>query len=240
MKLIAANWKSNPDTAKTAERLALAEDYEGVIIIPPFQYLERVRSVLKHASLGAQNVFWENGGPFTGEVSPSQLKNLSVSFVIAGHSERRAYLGETDDMINKKIKAALSEGLQVILCVGEPIQIRKDGIRSAKDFITNQIRYDLRGVKRSDAKKVIITYEPIWAISTSQNAEPDIPEEAAEICAYIKNLVNVGGVIYGGSVNAKNAKEFLGRDDIDGALVGGESLKPKEFQKIVSAATPLV
>nr|AKQ05615.1 triosephosphate isomerase, triosephosphate isomerase (TIM) [uncultured Parcubacteria bacterium Rifle_16ft_4_minimus_23790] len=219
MKLIAANWKSNPDTAKTAERLALAEDYEGVIIIPPFQYLERVRSVLKHASLGAQNVFWENGGPFTGEVSPSQLKNLSVSFVIAGHSERRAYLG---------------------LCVGEPIQIRKDGIRSAKDFITNQIRYDLRGVKRSDAKKVIITYEPIWAISTSQNAEPDIPEEAAEICAYIKNLVNVRGVIYGGSVNAKNAKEFLGRDDIDGALVGGESLKPKEFQKIVSAATPLV
>src|SRR3989344_5054847 len=218
MKLIAANWKSNPDTAKTAERLALAEDYEGVIIIPPFQYLERVRSVLKHASLGAQNVFWENGGPFTGEVSPSQLKNLSVSFVIAGHSE----------------------GLQVILCVGEPIQIRKDGIRSAKDFITNQIRYDLRGVKRSDAKKVIITYEPIWAISTSQNAEPDIPEEAAEICAYIKNLVNVRGVIYGGSVNAKNAKEFLGRDDIDGALVGGESLKPKEFQKIVSAATPLV
>ena len=219
MKLIAANWKSNPDTAKTAERLALAEDYEGVIIIPPFQYLERVRSVLKHASLGAQNVFWENGGPFTGEVSPSQLKNLGVSFVIAGHSERRAYLGETDDMINKKIKAALSEGLQVI---------------------TNQIRYDLRGVKRSDAKKVIITYEPIWAISTSQNAEPDIPEEAAEICAYIKNLVNVRGVIYGGSVNAKNAKEFLGRDDIDGALVGGESLKPKEFQKIVSAATPLV
>src|SRR3989344_1254787 len=169
----------------------------------------------------------------TGEVSASQLKDLRVSHVIVGHSERRIHLGETDDVINKKIKIALDRDLKVVLCVGEPIQVRKLGIKSAKDFITDQIKNGLRGVKKSDAKKVIIAYEPVWAVGTGT---PDIPEEAAEICAYIKNLVSIERVVYGGSVNAKNAKEFLGQDDIDGALVGGASLNPKEFQKIVEIA----
>jgi len=234
MKLIVGNWKSNPSNAAEAERLAIAEDYEGVVLTPPFQYLERVRSHLKHASLGAQDVFWEDGGPYTGEVSPSQLKDLGVSYVIIGHSERRNYFDESDSMVNKKIKAVLDKGMKVVLCVGEPIEIRKLGIQPAKDFITEQVKNGLRGVKKSLAKKVVIAYEPVWAVGTGT---PDIPKEAAEICGYIKNLVDVEAVIYGGSVNSKNAKEFLEEEDIDGALPGGASLKPKEFQKIVEAAT---
>ena len=233
MKLIIGNWKSNPSTTVAAIKLATAEDYEEVVISPPFQYLDKVGSLLKHAMLGAQDVFWEDGGSYTGEVSASQLRDLRVSHVIVGHSERRIHLGETDDVINKKIKIALDKGLKVVLCVGEPIQVRKLGIKSAKDFITDQIKNGLRGVKKSDAKKVIIAYEPVWAVGTGT---PDIPEETAEICAYIKNLVSIERVVYGGSVNAKNAKEFLGQDDIDGALVGGASLNPKEFQKIVEIA----
>ena len=233
MTLIIGNWKSNPNTVTDAEKLAIAEDYEGVVIAPPFQYLERVGSILRHAMLGAQDVFWEDGGPYTGEVSASQLKDLKVSYVIVGHSERREHLGETDDVINRKAKIALDRDLRVVLCVGEPIQIRKLGIKAAKDFITNQIKNDLKGVKKSDAKKVIVAYEPVWAVGTGT---PDIPEETAEICAYIKNLVKVNRVIYGGSVNSKNVKEFLDQDDIDGALPGGASLNPKEFQKIVEIA----
>src|SRR3990167_11464287 len=117
MKLIIGNWKSNPSTIADAEKLALAEDYEGVVIVPPFQYLDKVGSLLKHAMLGAQDVFWEDGGPYTGEVSASQLKDLKVSHVIVGHSERRIHLGETDDIINRKVKIALDRNLKVVLCV---------------------------------------------------------------------------------------------------------------------------
>ena len=233
MKLIVGNWKSNPETKIAAEKLALAEDYEGVVIAAPFQYLERVKKVLKHAFLCAQDVFWEDGGPYTGEVSASQLKDLGVSHVIVGHSERRIHLGETDDMINRKIKTALDKGLIVILCVGEPIQIRKIGMQPAKEHITSQVKNGLRGVKKTDTKKIVIAYEPVWEVGTGI---ADIPEEAAEMCGYIKNLVNVDKVIYGGSVNAKNVEEFLKQKDIDGALPGGASLRPKEFQKIVEIA----
>lgn len=233
MKLVVGNWKSNPETAKAAEKLAIAEDFEGVILLPPFQYLEKVRSLLRHASLGAQDVFWENGGPYTGEVSPNQLINIGVTHVLIGHSERRNLLGETDDMVNKKVRASLEKGLSPILCVGEPIQIRKQGIGAAKKYIEGQIKAGLRGVKRTDAKKIIIAYEPIWAVGTGT---PDIPEETAEICGYIKNLVSGVKVIYGGSVNSKNITEFLRQNDIDGVLPGGASLKPKEFIAIVEAA----
>lgn len=232
MKLIIGNWKSNPSSLKEAVKLALAEDYRGAVIVPPFTYLDAVGKNLKNASLGAQDVFWEDGGPYTGEISARQLKDLNVSYVIIGHSERRA-LGETDDIINKKVKAVLAFGMQVILCVGEHIETRKEGLGAAKNFITGQIKNDLKSIKSNDAKRVTIAYEPIWAVGTG-NA--DIPEEAAEICGYIKNLVKVSRVIYGGSVNSKNAKDFLSQDDIEGALPGGASLKPKEFQKIVELA----
>lgn len=232
-RLIIANWKLNPKTAKQAEKLALAEDYEGVIIAPSFPHLKAVGEVLRSASLAAQDIFWESGGAYTGEVSPSQLKDIGVTHAIIGHSERRNILGETDEMINKKVKAALDYGLEIILCVGEHIETRKQGIDAAKKFVAGQLDLDLRGVQKRHTKKVIISYEPIWAIGTGIS---DIPEETAEICAYIKNLTGATQVIYGGSVNSQNAKEFFSQDDIEGALVGGASLKPKEFQKIVEAA----
>jgi len=232
-RLIIANWKLNPKTAKDAEKLALAEDYEGVVIAPSFPHLKVVGEILRNASLAAQDIFWESGGAYTGEVSPSQLKDIDVTHVIIGHSERRNILGETDEMINKKVKAALDHGIGVILCVGEHIEIRKQGIDAAKTFVAGQLNLNLREVHRRYKKKVVIAYEPIWAIGTGA---PDIPEETAEICAYIKNLTGVTQVIYGGSVNSQNAEEFFSQDDIGGALVGGASLKPKDFQKIVEAA----
>lgn len=229
-KLIVANWKLNPDTLNKARKLALAEDYENVIIAPPFLYLDSIKELLKNASLAAQDAFWEDGGPYTGEVSPSQLKDIGARYVILGHSERRSYFGETDSVINKKVRSALSAGMGVILCVGEGLEIRKRGIESAKRFITDQLAVDLKGVQKKYAKETIIAYEPVWAIGTGNS---DIPEEAAEISAYIKNLTKAHRVLYGGSINAKNAEEFLKNDDIDGALVGGASLRPKEFQQII-------
>lgn len=233
MKLVVGNWKNNPDTVKNAEKLALAEDYEGAIIAPSFPHLGAVGEILKNASLAAQDVFWESGGAYTGEVSPSQLKDIGVTHAIIGHSERRNILGETDEMINKKVKAALAHGIEIILCVGERIETRKQGIDAAKKFVAGQLGLDLRGVQKRYTKNIVISYEPIWAIGTGT---PDIPEETAEICAYIKNLVDVTQVIYGGSVNSRNAEEFFKEDDIGGALVGGASLRPKDFQKIVETA----
>jgi len=232
-RLIIANWKLNPKTAKDAEKLALAEDYEGVIIAPSFPHLKIIGDVLRNASLAAQDIFWESGGAYTGEVSPSQLKDIGITHAIIGHSERRNILGETDEMINKKVKAALDHGIEIILCVGEHIDTRKQGIDVAKTFVAGQLDLDLRGVQGRYRKKVVIAYEPVWAIGTGIS---DIPEETAEICAYIKNLTGATQIIYGGSVNSQNAEEFFSQDDIEGALVGGASLKPKEFQKIVEAA----
>lgn len=235
-KLIVANWKLNPNSLKKAEKLASAEDHKGVVIAPPFPYLEKIGSVLRNASLAAQDVFWEEDGPYTGEISPTQLRDLGVKYVIIGHSERREIQRETDEMINKKVMATLRVGLQVILLVGEHIEVRKRGIEATKKFIVSQLKNDLRGVPRGHAKNLILTYEPVWAISTGVNAEADIPEEAAEICAYIKNLAKVTRVLYGGSVNAKNAEAFLSHKDIDGALVGSASLKPREFKGIIECA----
>jgi len=155
---------------------------------------------------------------------------MGVKYVIIGHSERRGKFGETDIEINKKVKASLNSGLKVILCVGEHIETRKKGIDEAKKFIENQIKIDLDGIGKKDTKNIFIAYEPIWAIGSGTS---DIPEETAEIAAYIKNLVNVSGVLYGGSVNSKNAEAFFEQDEIDGALIGGASLDPKEFIKIL-------
>jgi len=233
MKIIIANWKLNPSTLKKAVELAKLEDKDGVIIAPSIVHLGAVGEVLSNASLASQDVFWEINGAYTGEVSPNQLSDIGVTHVIIGHSERRKYIGETDAIINKKVMATLNAGLKVILCVGEDIEVRQKGIDAAKDFITNQIKADLKGVQRKDVKNIVIAYEPIWAIGTGAS---DIPEETAEISAYIKNLTGVSAVLYGGSVNSKNAQDFLSQKDIDGALIGGASLKPKEFQKIVERA----
>jgi triosephosphate isomerase len=214
-----------------------------LVIAPPFVYLSAVGSILRNAVLGAQNLFGEEAksGPYTGEISALQLRRLGVKYVIVGHSERRA-LGESDEIINKKIKTALGEGLGVILCVGEPK--RESGIKSSKlkkekSYVKRQLLKDLIGICGSRLKirhPFVVAYEPVWAIGTGR---ADKPEEAAEMIKFIKNVLKTkipglnARVLYGGSVNAKNASGFLNQREIEGALVGGASLKIKEFRKII-------
>lgn len=226
-KILVANWKLNPVSAEDAVRLARAIDRKGVTICPPFPYLPFVGRALRRAILGAQDAFWEERGPYTGEVSPEILKSLQVKTVIIGHSERRRWLGETDEMIHKKLVAAHAAGLNVILCVGEPKDVRKRGLAAAKSYVARQLRIDLRGVSRNH---LVIAYEPIWAIGTHT---PDRPADTVRMALHIKKFARVP-VLYGGSVTSKNAKKFLQYKEIDGALVGGASLKATEFKKIIN------
>ncbi|MCR4275591.1 MAG: triose-phosphate isomerase [Candidatus Wolfebacteria bacterium] len=255
-KLIIANWKMNPPTLKKAKELfsattnyRLQAKNAEIVIVPPFIYLSellKIKNSPKQSTLatgqiklkiGAQNIFWATEGAYTGEISPKMLKDLYVDYAIIGHSERRKYAAETDEMINKKVIAALKESLKVILCVGEPLEIRKKGKKAAMDFVKNQLQKDLKGLKgKLLSNKLIIAYEPIWAIGTGISATP---ETALETIKYIKKLLITNyqlltpRVLYGGSVDSKNIKGFLQHNEIDGALVGGASLNAKEFKKIV-------
>ncbi len=239
MKIIIANWKSNPRNVKLAKALAKVTDLSSnrikLVIAPPDTFLEDVGNILKKASLGAQDVFWADSGAYTGEVSIKQLKSLKVKYVIIGHSERRKFLKETDKLINKKIKASLKAGFKVILCIGE---WQRHSLAKAKIFVKSQIRKDLDGVK--NYKNLIIAYEPVWAISTNKSGKSDRPEDAVEMAKFIKQSLVISHklpvkVLYGGSVTYKNAKSFLRQKEIDGALVGGASLIPKDFKKIVQS-----
>lgn len=238
----------NPLSVSEAVKLTKKEDIKGAVIAPPFVFLESVEKVLKQAELGAQDIFWEEKGAYTGEISAAMLKNLKVKYVIIGHSERRC-LGETDEIINKKLTATIKAGLTPILCVGEPLNIRKKGLLSAKTFIKNQLLKNLKGInlKSLNSKfsilnsRFIVAYEPVWAISTGTTGIPAKPEDAVEMHKFIKDLLAtryslLAKVLYGGSVNSKNAESFLKNPEIDGALVGGASLKPEEFKKIVKIA----
>lgn len=245
-----ANWKMNPATIVEAIRLARASDAKNVVIAPPFLFLALVRDTARRAALGAQDVFWEGSGAHTGEVSTPMLRALGVRFVIVGHSERRA-LGETDAMVNKKVSAALRAGLTPILCVGEPLAVRRRGLTAAKNFVKKQLTKDLKGignclatrdpVKREKLKieNLLIAYEPIWAIGTGK---ADTPGKTVEMVKFIKSFLvlsfkfQVTRVLYGGSVNAENVGSFLAEPDIGGALVGGASLKPREFKKMIIIA----
>ena len=246
-KLIIANWKSNPDSpgravvlAKKIDLIAKKFKTTEVVIAPPAPFLMPVGSAIKFAKLGAQDVFWEDVGAYTGETSWHQFKHLKVNHVIIGHSERRRLLKETDEMINKKVLACLKHDLGVVLCVGEPKSIRARGILEVKKFIAGQLGKDLKNLSHIAGRmSLVIAYEPIWAIG---GGRPDEPQEAAEIISFIKNLLLITyylpspRVLYGGSVNQKNASSFLSRKEIDGALVGGASLKPQEFLKIIESA----
>ena len=242
-KLIVANWKSNPNTVTEALKLARASDFKNVVIAPAYPSLEQVEKLNRKASLGAQNTFWEDGGPYTGEVSVSQLCRLKVKYVIVGHSERRLHLQETDEVINKKVKLVLSSGLKVILCVGESLKVRREGALASQRHVARQLDQDLKGITSSRFKlaNLIIAYEPIWAIGTSK---PDKPGDATAIISsmrrklFLKYDIRRRGEIkflYGGSINARNAFGFLSRQGIDGALVGGASLNPKSFKAIIKA-----
>lgn len=233
-KILVANWKMNPTNAEKAVSLAKAEDFSGVVIAPPFSFLEDVKKAVKNAEVGAQDVFWENVGAYTGEISPEMLKNAGVSYVIIGHSERRSHLKETDEMINKKVAKGLAAGLKVILCVGEGLNIRNQGISEVEKFVKHQLAADLKGINNFKAEQLVIAYEPVWAIGSGK---ADNPDSAATVHKFIKKALadtdkQEVKVIYGGSVNSKNITAFIDKEEIDGALVGGASLDAQEFKKI--------
>lgn len=240
--LIAGNWKMNT-TAEEATALATAlrpglETVEGVtkVVCPPFISLKPVAEALagSNIALGAQDVHPEESGAYTGEVSVSMLKSI-CSFVIVGHSERRQMFGETDAMVARKAAAVAVAGMRPIVCVGEPAEVREAG--EAETFVTGQLRAGVAGV--SDPAALVIAYEPIWAIGSGKSARPDVAQRM--IGALREALREVYGsdaakgvpVLYGGSVNAENIGPFVDRPDIDGALVGGASLNPDEFVRIV-------
>jgi len=210
------------------------------VICPPLPFLLPVGEKVKNSKLGAQDVFWENPlGAFTGEISPTQLQSIGVQYVILGHSERRANLEETDEMIGKKVRAVLGAGLTPVLCVGETKEARVAGQREA--MIKHQLEAGL-AVLKSCSDDLIIAYEPVWAISTNKDAEADTPENAVSAIKFMSIIVKTfcpdskPKFIYGGSVNSGNVESFLKEDLIEGALVGGASLRPDEIKEIVVVA----
>jgi triosephosphate isomerase len=247
-KFVAGNWKMFT-TASGAEQLARAvvaglgsEDRVMVALCPPFPYLSRVGECLRgsRVALGAQNLYPEKEGAFTGEVSPTMLMDCGCRYVIVGHSERRHKLGETDAFINLKVKAALAAGLHVILCVGETLAERE--ANQAEAILHTHVTAGLAGVAIEALPRLVIAYEPVWAIGTGRNATPD---QAQQAHAFIRGLfAEIFGedaahslpIQYGGSVKPENAAVLLHEPDVDGALVGGASLKAEQFLSIIRAA----
>ncbi len=244
-KVIAGNWKMNmlPNEAINfiTELAPLVKDTQNeVILCVPytdlFYALLHVQGT--NIKIGAQNMHWETSGAYTGEVSAQMLKSIGVEYVIIGHSERRQYFAETDETVNKKIKKALETGLKPILCVGETLEQREAGI--TEQIITNQVEKAFNEISADDLDKIIIAYEPIWAIGTGKTATKEdanntimqIRKKVAEM--YGQNEANGVIIQYGGSVKSSNAKELFEMSDIDGGLVGGASLKAEEFSKIVN------
>jgi len=246
--IIAANWKMHHDhlvaiqvVQKLSYRLE-ADDYEAcdVVVAPPFTDLRTLQTIIESDKLGlllgAQNCHWEDKGAFTGEVAPPMLAKLNVGFVIVGHSERRQLFGETDETVNAKVKAVLKHEMTPIVCVGETLEERESGQSDAR--VTSQTRAAFEGVKQAAAEGCVIAYEPIWAIGTGRNATPD---DANATIAVIRGVVRdlYGGaaenvrIQYGGSVKPGNIAELMAMPDIDGALVGGASLDPDDFARIV-------
>jgi triosephosphate isomerase len=246
--LIAANWKMNKtigDARAFCEQLLpdveeLGEDGAEVVICPPYLALPLVAQLCEGSDVGvaAQNMYFEDSGAFTGEVSASMLLDAGASAVVLGHSERRQLFGETDEALAKKVPAALAAGLMPILCVGESEDERERG--ETEDVLRRQVEADLAEVGDEALAGIVIAYEPIWAIGTGKTATN---EQANDACAFIRSLISAREagagerirIQYGGSVKPANAAELLGRPDIDGALVGGASLDPEDFAAIVAA-----
>ena len=246
--IIAGNWKMNKtatETKKFAEELKpilpKAKRCEVVVCVPACNLSTAVRAFRDmRVSVGAENLYFEKSGAYTGEVSAEMLKDLGVKYVIIGHSERRQLFGETDFIVNKKVHAALEAGLNPIICVGESLEEREMGI--TLDRITLQVKAALAGVSGDKIRKCVIAYEPIWAIGTGRTATS---EQAAEVCNEIRAVIrNMNGartarsvtIQYGGSMNPANAEELLAQQDIDGGLIGGAALDPAKFVSIISAA----
>ncbi|MBN2695362.1 triose-phosphate isomerase [bacterium] len=247
--LIAGNWKMNmsSDSALSLVKgihygLPFSGDV-NVVVAPPFTSIESVASFLKDSYIGVagQNLYYEDSGAYTGEISGSFLKNIGADFVIIGHSERRSYFHEDNNIINLKIKAALRNQLISIFCVGETLEERESG--TLEEVIATQLIEGLSGIAHSDISKVVIAYEPVWAIGTGKTATPD---EAQEVHSFIRAIIEkiynseIASkilILYGGSVNDKNSQSLMSQPDIDGALVGGASLKAEQFISIIKAAS---
>ena len=246
--VIAGNWKMNKTPAEAKELIAaiapLVKDAGcDVVACTPFVDLSSAQEAAEgtNMQIGAENCHWEKSGAYTGEISADMLVSMGVKIVIIGHSERRQYFGETDATVNKRTRAALAAGLKVILCVGELLEQREMGI--TEEVVGMQVKAALQNVTAEELKKVIIAYEPVWAIGTGKTATAG---QANEVNAFIRKTVEglygkeaAGGLTiqYGGSMNAKNADELLAQPDIDGGLIGGASLKAPDFSAIVSAAS---
>lgn len=245
-KLAAGNWKMNKTPGEAVEFInELKEKVAGakneVLVCPPEICLDAVVKAAKGTNIGvgAQNMHFEDSGAFTGELSPLMLCDLGIKYVIIGHSERRQYFAETDDIVNKKVLAAFRHGLIPILCVGESLSQREDGVTN--ELLRLQVKIALRGVPKEDARKIVIAYEPIWAIGTGRNATT---EQANDACfeirkclmdIYDEETANSVRILYGGSVNAQNSADLFACKDIDGCLVGGASLKADSFTVIANA-----
>jgi triosephosphate isomerase len=224
-KLIIANWKLNPSTLKDAQALAALISVKAknkVVLCPPTIYLSQIN----YPNLGAQDCFWQEKGPFTGQTSALQLKDMGVKYCLVGHSEKRA-VGESDEMVNAKVKALLEQNVIPVVCVGFGTTVEQDDLE-VTDVLKSQLDVGLAGV---DSSKIIVAYEPVWAIGTGKNATP---EHAEKISIFIKTKYRAAKVLYGGSVNAANAKEFLDQPNIGGLLVGGASLIAKDFNQIIN------
>ncbi len=247
--IIAGNWKMNKDIKETFDfLLPLKNNLIGqnlpveVVVCPPFTSLFVASEMLKETNikLGAQNVFYEVEGAYTGEISPKMLKSVKCEYVIIGHSERRKYFHETDEIVNKKVKKAIEFGLKPIICVGETLEERENGITF--NVLEKQIKGAFEGLTSDQVKEIVIAYEPVWAIGTGRNATPEQAQEAQKfIRELIAGLFNSDiaqnlTIQYGGSVTPENAYSLLSQPDVDGALVGGASLKVDSFLKIIKAA----
>ncbi len=246
--VIAGNWKMNktPDEAKALieEIKPLVKDADcDVVVCVPYVDLQNAVEATKGSNIGvgAENCHFEKSGAFTGEISAPMLTSMGVNYVIIGHSERRTYFGETDVTVNKRTLAALESGLKVIVCVGEYLEQREQGITA--ELVAMQTKIALGGVSAEQLKNVIIAYEPVWAIGTGLTATP---EQANEVCAVIRKAIadlygadaaDATTIQYGGSMNAKNAEKLLAQPDVDGGLIGGASLKAPDFAAIVKAAS---
>ena len=246
--IIAGNWKMNKTPSETK---AFAEQFKAilpktkwcdiVVCVPTVDLSAAVRAFKdSRIAVGAENVYFEKSGAYTGEISADMLADLGVRYVIVGHSERRALFGETDEIVNKKVLAALEAGLNPIICVGESLAQREMGV--TMELIALQVKSALAGVSAEQMRRCVIAYEPIWAIGTGKTATP---EQAEEVCEHIRAVIRklygakvarAISILYGGSMNEKNAYDLLAQPDIDGGLIGGASLVPEKFVKIIEAA----
>jgi triosephosphate isomerase len=250
-KLIVANWKMNPATLKEAKKLFSASVRAAqkakrteVVVCPPHIWLVALPKRRKAPWLGAQDLFWEaKTGPFTGEVSAAMLKEAGCRYVIIGHSERKRYLGETDNMINRKVLAALGTGFKVVLCIGENSRAGTQ-LKVVDKIIEDQLLGALEKVPAGKILDIIVAYEPVWAISTTEKSHAATPDDALQASLLIRKLVGRKysrkqadklKVIYGGSVDSKNVGEFVAEDGIDGVLPGGASINAKEFTALLRA-----